>query len=130
MRGVWPHEQDEERAFADKAAKHFAQNPGHFTYGGDLNPGTWLALRWGAVNDCVVVLKISEDHTPVNYYELVKKYTLRPQVQFRELAEALSNLVKWHGKRHDITDELLPAGQQSLEIARAMSLVNEDGDLL
>lgn len=132
MRGVWPHEQDEERAFADKAAKHFADNPGHgsFSSDGDLKPGAWLALRWGGGNDCVVVLKISEDHEPVNYYELVTKYTRRPQVRFGELAEALSDLVKWHGKRHDITDELLPAERQSPEIARAMSLVNEDGGLL
>lgn len=75
MRGVWPSEQDAERAFAEEAAKSFAENPESTTYTeGNLDAGALLALRWGLLDDCVVVIKISDDHEPVNYYNLVAKY--------------------------------------------------------
>ena len=75
MRGVWPAEQDAERAFAEEAAKVFAENPESTTYTeGALDAGVLLALRWGLLDDCVVVIKISDDHEPVNYYNLTAKY--------------------------------------------------------
>ena len=119
MRGVWPHEQDEERAFADKAAKHFAQNPGHFTYGGDVKPGDMLALRWGLDNDGVVVLKLSEDYTPVNYYGLITQHAAgRPQVRFQELVEALQAWQAWAWR--DETGILQKeSGEQFLSIAKS-----------
>jgi len=125
MRGVWPHEQDEERAFADTAAKHFADSPASYSYGGEPKAGQWLALRWGGGNDCVVVLKISDDHEPVNYYGLVREYTDQQQVSVYQLMDALRDLVVWNGKRGGDADELLPPEQQPKEIARAMRLLGD-----
>ena len=57
--------------FAKDAAKHFAENPSHSSYG-DIKPGSLIALRWGLVDDCVLVLKLNSEHIPVNYQQLIK----------------------------------------------------------
>lgn len=73
MRAVYASEVDAEMAFARKAAAHFARNPKHHTYtDGEIEPGCLLAMRWGLGDDCVLVLRLDERHTPTNYMELVR----------------------------------------------------------
>ena len=59
--------------FAKKAAKAFAGNSelSTFSYGAPT-PGSFLALRWGLGEDCVLVIKIDENHTPTNYAQLIR----------------------------------------------------------
>lgn len=67
---------DEERAqvrFAERAAKHFAAHPECSTFG-DLEPGTFLAIRWGLGEDCVLLLKLDDCFQRVNYQNIVGKF--------------------------------------------------------
>lgn len=59
--------------FARKAAKAFASNKeiSTFTYG-EITPGSFLAIRWGLGEDCVLVVKVDENHTPTNYAQLIR----------------------------------------------------------
>lgn len=59
-------------AFAEKAAYWFADNPHGATFG-DVEPGQFLALRWGIGNDCVLVVRIDENDQPVNYQQLIER---------------------------------------------------------
>jgi len=59
--------------FARKAAQHFANNPKHWSFG-DLKPETFLALRWGMGDDCVLVLKLDPTFEPINYRNLVRQF--------------------------------------------------------
>jgi len=62
----------EEIAFAKRAAACFLEKPNVCTYtDGEILPGCLIALRWGLGDDCVLVLKLDESHTPANYHELV-----------------------------------------------------------
>ena len=75
MRQVRVDELNEEIAFAEKAAKKFAENNELSTLTeSEILPGCLFAVRWGLDNDCVVVLKIDECHEPKNYSNLVRKY--------------------------------------------------------
>lgn len=65
-------EQDEETAFARRAAIAFAKDSSMVTFG-DLEPGSFLAMRWGLDDDCVVVLKLSDSFEPRNYMNIIKK---------------------------------------------------------
>ena len=58
--------------FAEKAAEHFTKHPDHSSYG-DLEPGSFIALRWGLGDDCVLVLKLDEYFQNVNYQQAIKK---------------------------------------------------------
>lgn len=60
-----------ELEFAYKAAKDFAANKNHATFG-DIAPGNFLALRWGMGGDCVLVVKLDWCE-PTNYTGLVKE---------------------------------------------------------
>lgn len=65
--------------FVKTAAEYFDKNPMASTYG-DIKPGTLFALRWGLMNDAVVVFKIDEDAPIENYVEMLdygkaKEYT-------------------------------------------------------
>lgn len=65
---------EEELAFAKKAATAFAKDPILATWrDSDIKPGIFMALRWGIGQDCVVVVKLNEDHTPTNYQNLIKE---------------------------------------------------------
>lgn len=57
--------------FAEKAARHFAANSNHSTYG-DLEPDSYLAIRWGMGNDCVLVVKLDSDFGKVNFQQAVR----------------------------------------------------------
>lgn len=64
-------DEQERLAFAERAARHFAANPDHASFG-DVEPGTFLALRWGMGDDCVLVVRLT-DEPPVNYQGLVRE---------------------------------------------------------
>lgn len=73
MRIVYASEIDTEITFARKAAAHFAKHPEHTTYtGDDIKPGCLLAMRWGLMDDGVLVVKLDEGHVPTNYAELIR----------------------------------------------------------
>lgn len=72
MRSTNIHEETLRVEFAVKAAKHFAKNPEHSTFG-DIGPDNWLAIRWGLGNDCVLVIKQHETEVPVNYHQIIQK---------------------------------------------------------
>lgn len=74
MRQFYPDQEEQKLLFAKKAAEHFAANPGHCTYRIDeLKRGEFLALRWGAGCDCVVVLKIDEYDEIINYCNFIPR---------------------------------------------------------
>jgi len=58
--------------FAEEAAEYFTKHPEHSSYG-DLVPGSFIALRWGLGDDCVLVLKLDEYFQNVNYQQAVTK---------------------------------------------------------
>lgn len=74
MRMVTAAEIEEELFFAKNAAAMFAKNPKMMTYtAGEIKPGVLFACRWGCGDDCVVVFKLADDHTPTNYQNLVRQ---------------------------------------------------------
>lgn len=74
MRIIYLSEQDEQVAFAQKAAAHFTAHPEARTYSdGNIAPDCFFAVRWGAGDDCVAVLKLDPCHEPVIYAQLVGK---------------------------------------------------------
>lgn len=74
MRSVRMSELDAELAFMKAAAEYFAAHPDKSSYG-DIEPDTFLALRWGLGDDCVLVLKLAESwqHTPTNYQNVIDR---------------------------------------------------------
>lgn len=69
------HESDllAELAFAKRAAEKFAADPAmHSFTDGEVTRGELLALRWGLGDDCVLVLKLDEFHTPTIYAQQVR----------------------------------------------------------
>lgn len=70
MRNTSLAEEEEQEAFALKAALYFAAHPTMATYG-DVRKSSFLAVRWGMNNDGVVVLKLCPDHEPTNYRRLI-----------------------------------------------------------
>lgn len=58
--------------FVTRAAKRFAREPELKTYtDGDIEPGCLFAVRWGLGNDCVLVFKLDELFTPINYGQVI-----------------------------------------------------------
>ena len=72
MRIVNIHEEKEQERFARSAGIYFAENPKctSYTYK-DIVPGCFIALRWGAGNDCVLILKLDEWHEPAVYQQFI-----------------------------------------------------------
>ncbi len=65
---------DEQRAmlaFVEKAAKSFSKEPRQCTYG-TMEPGSWLAIRWGLMDRGVMVVKLSDDFEPRNFVDAVQ----------------------------------------------------------
>lgn len=58
--------------FVKKAAKNFAENPHHASYG-EIGGDNYIALRWGLGYDCVLVLKQDEYWEPRNYTQAVER---------------------------------------------------------
>lgn len=74
MRRVSASEVEDELEFAKAAATAFAKQPAMMSYSrAEMIPGCLLALRWGMGDDCVVVVKLSDDHVPTNYQQLVRE---------------------------------------------------------
>ena len=74
MRMTCLSEEKEIQEFAQRAARHFEENPQHRSYSDrEINPGCLLAMKWGGGDDCVLVLKLDDFFEPVNYQNLIHK---------------------------------------------------------
>lgn len=68
-------EELEQIEFAKRAAACFAKDNKLATYSDkEIEPGCFLAIRWGLGDDCVLVLKLDELHMPTNYLQLLRAY--------------------------------------------------------
>ena len=67
-------EQYELLAFGQNAAKVMSEKPhvASYSYDGQIAPGKFVALRWGLQDDCVLVFKVDENFTPVNFQGAIK----------------------------------------------------------
>lgn len=75
-RAVYIEDLEAEQAFARRAAAYFADHPETRTFAdAEIKPGCFFAVRWGLGEDCVVVLKLDEQHVPTNYMQLVRTVT-------------------------------------------------------
>lgn len=64
-------EYNEEVEFAKRAGKHFSENKECTTFtDSDIDESTFIAIRWGMLEDCVVVVKRDESHKPKIYEAL------------------------------------------------------------
>lgn len=70
MKVVYTSELDEQREFVDKAAKAFSMDPKWRTYG-DIEPGSYFAVRWGGGNDCVLLLRLDEYFEPIIFGQVI-----------------------------------------------------------
>ncbi|AUM59689.1 hypothetical protein HOS55_gp087 [Pseudomonas phage PMBT3] len=71
MRAINLEKEEERKAFVLKAAAAFAGDPKMRTYtDGPIIPGKPFAVRWGADEDCIVVLQL-DDFAEVLLYENV-----------------------------------------------------------
>ncbi len=61
----------EEAEFVKKAVKHFEENPEHRSFG-ELEEGTFLALKWGLLDDSVLLLKLDNFFSPTVYGQAIK----------------------------------------------------------
>lgn len=74
MRIVTLDQELETIEFAKRAAKRFAGVPHMTTYSDvELAPGVLLAIRWGLGEDCVLVMRLDEGFSLVNFQGLVKE---------------------------------------------------------
>ena len=73
MRCTYVQREQEQIAFAEEAARHFAANPKHWSYSlGQIRPGERIALRWGLGDDCVLVFTVGDDE-PVIYGQIIQR---------------------------------------------------------
>lgn len=63
-------EQEELTTFVKKAAETFAERPDMASFG-DLKPGTLLGLRWGIHDRAILVVRLSADHDPIVFGDVV-----------------------------------------------------------
>ena len=74
MKQYYIEQENEKLAFAQKAAKWFEDNPVDLTYrDSDFEKGSFLALRFGADFDCVVVVKLCEYEETINYCQIIDR---------------------------------------------------------
>ena len=74
MEHVTIEERSEQDEFALKAAEWFAEHPGGHTFTlGDVKPECLLGIRWGLGGDCVVVVRLHEYATVLNYTNIIKQ---------------------------------------------------------
>jgi hypothetical protein len=60
--------------FVEGVKKKFDEQP-WLAADGDLSPGSYFAMRWGMGDDCILVLKLDEDHRPEVYQQALDKDT-------------------------------------------------------
>jgi hypothetical protein len=58
--------------FAKKAAEYMGNDSRVHTFG-DVEPGTFLAIRWGLGDDCLMVVKLDEDFQPINFQQAIPR---------------------------------------------------------
>ena len=87
------YEATEQVEFAKRAAVSFRDNPKYRSYSDNgIVAGDLLALRWGSDDNCVVVLRMSEDYEITNYQNIIEE-------SYKSLnAESLKNSVLPNGK--------------------------------
>ena len=74
MRMVRMDDEDEAKAFAIRAAKEFEKNDKLCTYTDKpIEAGCLFAVRWGLLDNCVLVFKLDEEFEPTNYQGLIKQ---------------------------------------------------------
>jgi hypothetical protein len=74
MRQVKTSEIHEELAFVKMAAKYFSENKQCHTFTKkDITTGCLFAVRWGLLDDCVVVLRLDDNHEPKIYANVIKR---------------------------------------------------------
>lgn len=72
MQQIKIDEMKKEIEFVEKAARVFSDNKDISTFtDGEIAPGCLFALRWGILEDCIVVFKLDSEHLPVNYVQLI-----------------------------------------------------------
>ena len=76
MRMVYIEEEEEVIKFAIRAAKKFSKDPILVSYTDDkIKSGCLFALKWGLIEDCVLVFKLDDNFMPVKYHHLIKEVT-------------------------------------------------------
>jgi hypothetical protein len=74
MKRIRLEETSARNEFALRAARAFSKNPNLSTYTDkEIEAGCYFAIRWGFSEDCVVVIKVSDDidDEPVNYINII-----------------------------------------------------------
>jgi hypothetical protein len=73
MKVVYPHEEREAIAFAERAAEWFAGGVKRRTYTDDrgIQGGCLFAVRWGVADQAVLVFKLDEYFEPRIYGNMV-----------------------------------------------------------
>jgi hypothetical protein len=67
-------EEIESLDFAKRAANRFAKDKKLTTYtDSEISQGCLFAMRWGLCDDCVVVFRLDDSFTPINYQQLIKQ---------------------------------------------------------
>src|SRR3989304_310501 len=69
----------EQIEFVKKASQDLTENLHHNSFG-ELTPGSLLAMRWGLMDNCILVLKLDVQFTPVNYEEVIKAEKKNPPI--------------------------------------------------
>ena len=72
MRLTTFEEEKEISDFAKQAARAFKHNS-DLEYFGTLKKGNLFAMRWGIMEDCVLVIKLDSDFEPVNFQNIVER---------------------------------------------------------
>lgn len=74
MRMTTIYDEQARMDFAQRAAKHFSDNPHIQSYtDGEIVAGCLFALRMGLGKDCVLVFQLDEFFEPTNYQNIVDK---------------------------------------------------------
>jgi len=77
------HASLDEAEFVKTAAKAFNEHPEYDSFG-DLEEGSYLALRWGLDDDSVLLLKLADDFSPTIYDQVIKTESDRLRAQKNE----------------------------------------------
>jgi hypothetical protein len=83
--------------FAQTAARQFAHDPKLASYGDVNAPGGFIALRWGLMDDGVLVLTLSDEHESVNYAGLIPRADPQDREQWtaEERARGVARNPNW-----------------------------------
>jgi len=72
VRHVFMVDAESELSFVRRAVRNFTEYPEHRTYtDGEIEPGCLFAVRWGADDDCVLVLRLDKSYVPTIYGQAI-----------------------------------------------------------